>query len=320
MKAIGFSALLFPFLVFLGGCCFGPSAPVIKLAYDAGFSSETVIFTQYVFGLAFMIVLSGIFFTISIIRKKSIRPAHHNVRDIVLLIICGISIALVSTMYLLALQTISASLAVILLFQYTWISILAEAVIKHKMPDTITIVSVVILIGATLLAVGLGSIDLSSLDAKGVIFGILSAVFYAVYIQLIGRLNKGLKPVFRSLILLSIAVIFLSIVFTPFFFSPEFISETVVGDGLWIYGLILGSVGCALPNFLFAIASPKVPAQLTTILSSSELPASIICAVIIISEAVTFLQWVGIVLLFFGIALPTLANYLKTRKLSYSQS
>ncbi|HJJ36259.1 MAG TPA: DMT family transporter [Methanocorpusculum sp.] len=320
MKAIGVSTLLFPFLVFLGGCCFGPSSPVIKLAYEAGFSQETMIFTQYAFGLAFMIILSGIFFGVSIIRKKSLRPSHHSVRDIILLIVCGISIAMVSTTYLFALQTISASLSVILLFQYTWISILAEAVIKRKMPDTITIISVVILIGATLLAVGLGSIDLSSLDPMGVVFGMLSAVFYAIYIQLIGRLNKGLKPVFRSLILLSIAVVFLSIIFTPFFFTPQFISETLIGEGLWVYGLVLGSLGCAMPNFLFAIASPKVPPQLTTILSSSELPASIICAVIIISEAVTFLQWVGVILLFFGIALPTLAGYFKEKRLSHSQS
>ena len=320
MKIPGLSALLFPFLVFLGGCCFGPSAPTTKLAYEAGFSSESVIFSQYVFGLAFMIVLSAIFFAVSVIRKKPLRPAHHSAKDIILLIVVGISIALVSTCYLFSMQTISASLAVILLFQYTWMSILAEAVIKRRLPDPITIISVVILIGASLLAIGVGSIALSSLNPVGVTFGLLSAVFYALYIQLIGRLNKGLKPVFRSLIMLSIAVIFLSIIFTPFYLNPQYIAETVIGGSLWPYALVIGSLGCALPNFLFAIASPKVPAQLTTILSASELPASIICAVIIISEAVTFLQWIGVILLFFGIALPTLYNYINTRNKAHAQT
>ncbi len=325
MKAVGFSAILFPFLVFLGGCCFGPSSPVIKLAYDTGFSAETLVLTQYVFGWVFMFLISAIFFVVTALREKAERPAHHSVRNIGMLIGVGISLTLVSMMYLFALQTISASLAVILLFQYTWISILAETVIRRKMMDTVTIISVVILIGATLLAVGVGRISLDTIDPVGVIFGILSAVFYAAYIHLIGQLNKGISPVYRSLIMLTTATAFLLLVFTlffatPFYLSPTFVSDTVIGGGLWVYGLILGSLGCAMPNFLFAIASPKIPAQLTTILSSSELPASIICAVIIIDEAVTWLQWVGVVLLFFGIALPTLVSYVKTRRLPRSQS
>ena len=82
-----------------------------------------------------------------------------------------------------------------------------------------------------------------------------------------------------------------------------------------MFGLVIGSLGCAMPNFLFAIAVPKIPGELATILSSSELPASIICAVIIIAEAVTPMQWIGVVLLFFGIALPYLVKAVKVRRL-----
>ena len=283
-----------------------------------GFSAETMILTQYIFGAACMLLLSAIYFVVMVLRKKPVKPAHQSPKDILLLLIVGITIGLVSLTYLLSLESIPASLSVILLFQYTWISILAEAVIKRKMPDLITIISVVILIVATLLAVGVGSIPLDSIDPMGVFFGFLSAIFYAIYIQLMGRLNRGIAPVFRSLILLTTAVVFLTIIFSPFYFSPQFISDVVIGENLWMIGIFLGVLGCAMPNFLFAIATPKIPAQLTTILSSSELPASIICAVIIISEAVTPLQWVGVVLLFFGIALPALAGLIKSRTASHS--
>ncbi|MCQ2356304.1 MAG: hypothetical protein MJ014_04725 [Methanocorpusculum sp.] len=56
----------------------------------------------------------------------------------------------------------------------------------------------------------------------------------------------------------------------------------------------------------FCFRSERRVSQLgLQLLSSSELPASIICAVIL-SEAVSWVQWVGIALIFFGIAYPYL--------------
>ena len=192
--------------------------------------------------------------------------------------------------------------------------IIAESVIKRKAPSFPIVLSVVILIGATLLASGVGSVPLEEISIQGIVFGLLSAAAYAAYIQLNASLDNGMTPAYRSLVTLAVALLLITIVFTPYYFAPEFIADTVIGQDLWIFGLILGSFGCALPNILFAIGAPKIPAGSGTILSSSELPASIICAVIIISEAVTVLQWIGVALLFFGIALPYLVEILRNRR------
>lgn len=316
MKSSAFTYFLFPFLVFLGGCCFGPSSSVIKLAYDAGFSPEAVLTTQYVFSVLFMLIPAAGVFIFSCFRKKRTQKqkAVFRVKDIIKLIFIGICSALTSLMYIFALQTIPAHLAVILLFQYTWMGIIAESVIKRKAPTAPIVLSVIILVGATFLASGFGSVPLENISVPGVIFGLLSAAAYAAYIQLSASLNNGMNPVYRSVTTLSISLALILIVFTPFYFNPQFIVETVIGQDLWIYGLVLGSFGCAVPNILFAVAVPKIPAGAGTILSSSELPASIICAVIIISEAVTVLQWIGVALLFFGIALPYLADALRNRR------
>ena len=313
MKTSSFSYFLFPFLVFLGGCCFGPSSSLVKIAYEAGFSAETVLMTQYVFSVLFMLILSAAVFLITLRRTKK-EKVRYCAKDIIKLICIGISISMTSLMYIFALQTIPAHLAVILLFQYTWIGIIAESIIKRRLPDVPIVLSVIILIGATLLASGFGSVSVEDISITGVIFGMLSAVFYAAYIQLNASLRNGMNPIYRSLITLCVALAVIVIVFTPFYFEPQFIAETVIGKNLWIIGLLLGSFGCAMPGVLFAIGTPKIPPGAATILSSSELPASIICAVIIISEAVTWLQWVGVALLFFGIALPYLAELAKKRK------
>lgn len=313
MKTSAFTYFLFPFLVFLGGCCFGPSSSVIKLAYEAGFSAETVLFTQYVFSVLFMLLLSAGFFIFSLVRKNRKEKTVYRAKDIIKLVLIGICIALTSLNYVFALQTIPAHLAVILLFQYTWMGIIAESVIKRKAPSFPIVLSVVILIGATLLASGVGSVPLEGISIQGIVFGLLSAAAYAAYIQLNASLDNGMTPAYRSLATLAVALLLITIVFTPYYFAPEFIADVVFGKDLWIFGLILGSFGCALPNILFAIGAPKIPAGSGTILSSSELPASIICAVIIISEAVTALQWIGVALLFFGIALPYLVEILRKR-------
>ncbi|HJK52550.1 MAG TPA: EamA family transporter, partial [Methanocorpusculum sp.] len=88
--------------------------------------------------------------------------------------------------------------------------------------------------------------------------------------------------------------------------SPSYIVSGTAFSGIWIYGVILGLFGCALPMFLFSIGTPRISTGAATILSSSELPASIICAVLILSEAVSWVQWIGIALIFFGIAYPYL--------------
>ncbi|HJJ32212.1 MAG TPA: EamA family transporter [Methanocorpusculum sp.] len=306
MKAGDF---LFPILVFLGGCAFGPSSSLTKLGYLDGFSSSEMVMSQYFFGVLFMMLLTGGFFLIQHIRGNLHRPKRPSLKTVILLILAGISIALVSATFMLSLQTVPAHISVILLFQYTWMGVILDAVISRKLPSKGTVISVIILILSTLLAAGVG-MGAENLNPVGVLFGILSAVFYAVYIFVLGKIDPSISSTSRSLLVLSVALLTLIVVFSPSYFT----SGILVESNIWFYGLLLGSIGCALPSFLFSIATPKIPAGASVILSSSELPASIICSVIIISDHVTWLQWIGIVLLFFGIAFPYLWDWVAEKR------
>ncbi len=300
--------LLFPILVFLGGCSFGPSSPMIKLAYAAGFSAQDAIMSQYFFGWMFMAVLALGLFLISVKKKNISTPKRPSLKNTIGIVVVGFSIALVTTCYMFALQTVPAHIAVILLFQYTWINIIVEAIYTRKLPRLSMVTSVAILIAGTLLAAGVGA-GAENLDPVGVLFGMGSAVFYAVYIFLLGKVDVEIHPITRSFFILSFSVALLICLF-----SPSYFTSGVIFDGMWKYGLILGSFGCAIPLFLFAIGTPKISTGAATILSSSELPASIICAVIILAEAVTPLQWLGVCMLFFGIAYPYLAEWVIEKK------
>ena len=300
--------ILFPLLVFLGGCSFGPSSSVIKMAYEAGFAANDVVMSQYLFGWMMMAVLAGGLFAASAARKKAAAPKLPRAKNVIGIGAVGISIALVSTCYIFALQTVPAHIAVILLFQYTWMDIILEALYTRKLPHISIVTSVLILVAGTLLAAGVGA-GAEHLDPIGILFGIGSAFFYAIYIFLLGKVDVEVHPITRSFCILSFALLFLICIFTPAYFTSG-----VLADGLWKYGILIGILGCAIPSFFFAIGTPKISTGAATILSSSELPAGIICSVIILSEAVTPLQWAGVVLLFFGIAFPYLWEWIASKK------
>lgn len=300
--------ILFPLLVFLGGCSFGPSSSVIKMAYEAGFAANDVVMSQYLFGWMMMAVLAGGLFAASAARKKAAAPKLPRAKNVIGIGAVGISIALVSTCYIFALQTVPAHIAVILLFQYTWMDIILEALYTRKLPHISIVTSVLILVAGTLLAAGVGA-GAEHLDPIGILFGIGSAFFYAIYIFLLGKVDVEVHPITRSFCILSFALLFLICIFTPAYFTSG-----VLADGLWKYGILIGILGCAIPSFFFAIGTPKISTGAATILSASELPAGIICSVIILSEAVTPLQWAGVVLLFFGIAFPYLWEWATNRR------
>ena len=330
---------IFPLLVFIGGCSFGPLPPIVKIAYDNGYSSVSMIFAQYGGGW-FCLLILVLIFTLGrmLIGKKAKDSAKDKATDnpkyadnpgntidnsentidnavaaekktlrsrlkgCLLLFACGLSIAMCSVCNIFALNTISVSLQVLLLFQFTWMGVVIQCIVKRALPSRETAVSVFLLVLGTFLASGI-LIAGSNFALIGILFGLGSAVFFAVYIFLIGHVEVNIHPVYRSFLVMSMALLS---IFAIFGLSlPEHASEFDIG---FVFYSIIGLFGCAIPMFLSAIATPKISTGAATILSSSELPATIICAVIIIHESITAFQWVGVGLIFLGIAYPYIAE------------
>ena len=329
---MNFNRALFPLLVFIGGCSFGPLSPLVKIAYNDGYSSVSMIFAQYGGGWFCLLILVLIFTLVNILpgKKTAVSPCADNtdeksdensedkisngnanaaaaedcspksrLKGYLLLFACGFSIAMCSSCNIFALNTISVSLAVLLLFQFIWMGVLIQCIVKRTLPSRDTSVSVLMLVTGTFLASGV-LVAGTQFELIGVLFGLGSAIFFATYVFLIGHVAVKIHPVYRSFTVMSMALLSILAVFG----LPLAENASQIDIGLAHYAMIIGLFGCAIPMFFFAIGTPKIPTGAATILSSSELPASIICAVIIIHETVTPLQWFGVALVFFGIAYP----------------
>lgn len=129
-------------IVFLGGCCYGILSTFVKLAYSAGFSTPEVTGVQYFFGA----VLSWMF--VIFVKKKNL-----TYKQVTKLLLSGIPFGLTGMFYYQSLQTINASLAIVLLFQFVWIGTLYEWVLQKKKPTRGKLISIgILLIGSVLAA------------------------------------------------------------------------------------------------------------------------------------------------------------------------
>jgi len=279
-------------LVFLGGASYGVLAVIVKLAYDAGYSFESVTFSQVCLG-----AICLWFITLFTKRNKEDFSFKKNIS---LIFISGIPYGACGLTYYFSLQYLPASFAILLLFQFSWMVILIEAFLKREFPEWYKILSVVILLAGTLLASGILLNDVSY-NIEGIILGLLAGFSYAVFIVTNGRVGKGVSTSLSSALKVSGSLILVSI------FS---LNTTSLTDTFSIYmlpySIPLAFFGAVIPPFLFSYSIPKIDIGLASILSSSELPVSIILSTIFLHEKVDFIQWLGIVMIIFAIVLPSI--------------
>ncbi|GAB6931220.1 DMT family transporter [Paenibacillus sp. JCM 10914] len=277
--------------VFLGACCFGILSTVVKLAYREGFVFQEVMMSQFGTGWFILLVLMLIFGRQKITGKQFIRLAG-----------VGVCTCLTGVTYYLALQSIPASIAVVLLFQFTWIGVIIEAIVKRQRPDKSTVISVIILFIGTIMAGGILGTGEIQLNLKGTLLGLGAALMMALFVFFSGRVETQMSPITRSFYTSTGGLILLTILFTP----KVYTEVSLFDNGLWLYGFILGVFGVVLPVLLFALGAPKISTGLATILGAGELPVAVTASVLLLSEQVHAIQWFGVLIILLGIAYPQL--------------
>ncbi|HHY22081.1 MAG TPA: DMT family transporter, partial [Bacilli bacterium] len=276
----------FGILVFLGGCSYGILSTFVKLAYGNGFIINEVLGSQFFFGVLF-IWLIALF-----MKDKRIR-----VKNVFILLVCGTTMGLTGLFYYQSLQYIDASIAIILLFQFTWIGIILDTVFNKVKIDRVKVIAVCILLLGSVLASGLLGVHEATFSFIGTIWGLLSAVSFATFIFVSGRLATSVHPIVKSAFMSTGGAIFILLLF-----PPTFLVDGTLTEGLWIYGAVLGFFGVFLPPILFNVGMPKVGSGLGTILSASELPTAVLMSLFVLKEVVTLVQWIGVIIILLGIA------------------
>jgi len=296
-------------LVFLGACSYGVLSTILKLGLGAGFTVPQILGGQYFFGWCMLLILMLLFSRVKV-----------QIKQVGALLLAGIPMSLTGFFYSVAVAQLPASLAVLLLFQFTWIGVILEAIWERKFPSRGKIVSIIILILGTVLAGGVLEQAGGSYTPLGIAMGLLSALTFAIYIFVSGKVATNVPVLSKSFIMVSGAVIVLFIILTP-----SFLFDGSLAHGAWIYSVPQALLGSIIPVIFFAIGVPKVGPGLGTILGAAELPAAVIVSVLVLQEQVSGLQWTGILLIMVGIVIPQFTSFrgkddLQPRKLRESSS
>jgi len=290
---------IYPLLIIFAASCYGILSTIIKLAIQDGYTAAEAVTSQYFVGFFIALLI------FAVVRRKI--PKFGGGMT---LLLAGLFTATTGTVYGQAIEYMPASLAVVMLFQFTWVGMLFDCIAKRRLPKRIEVISLLFLFGGTILAAGIIDADLSGIPWQGWAWGMASAVSFASFVMINSRQVEGMDTETRLLF-----TSFFAAVAIFFFQTPEIVwNGTLFSGSLWIYGLILGLFGIVIPIYLFSIAVPKVGTAMTSILSAAELPVAVTASVILLSEALTMFQVIGIIIIVIGMTLPTIAQ----RRLKYN--
>jgi drug/metabolite transporter (DMT)-like permease len=296
---------MYPLMIVFAASSYGILSTIIKLAIYDGFTASEAVTSQYFTGF----VLAALIF---IVVNRSIPKFGGGIT----LLLAGLFTATTGTVYGQAVTYMPASIAVVMLFQFTWIGMLLDCIVSRRLPKRIEVISLILLFGGTIFAAGVIGADISGIPWQGWAWGMASAVSFSLFVLINQKQVKGMDTATRLLF-----TSFFAAVAIFFFQSPEIVwNGTLFGSGLWIYGLILGFFGIVIPIYLFSIAVPKVGTATASILSAAELPVAVTVSVLLLSESLSFLQVIGIIIILIGMTLPTFLQRRKRNKIAGDQN
>ncbi|WEK71191.1 MAG: DMT family transporter [Candidatus Chryseobacterium colombiense] len=287
-------------IVALGALSYGMLSSFAKIAYEQGYSAGEITFTQASIGA---VILGAIAF----IRNKKQKQAHKTKRWKLLL--AGTSMGISAYTYYLSVAYIPASLAIVLLMQMTWMSMLAEWIFFKKKPSMVEISSAAIIIVGTIFAGNLLNAKDLNFSRLGIALSIGSALLYTLYVLFTSKLGNDV-PMFEKSALMTTGSAMMILLIN----LKSITTSTHLDLGLLQWGAFLAIFGTIIPPICFTTGMPKIGAGLSAILLTLELPAAVFCAHLILHEQVMFLQITGIAIMLGAIIYLNLSKSWQEKK------
>ncbi len=219
----------------------------------------------------------------------------------------GVLTGCTSICYYASVSLLPSAAALTLLFQYVWVSVLIECIVERHLPSRSTVIAVIIVLMGTLFAAGIFEGSLATLDPVGVALGAGSAVFYALYLYLSGRIGVDQPAALRAAMLPVGGLLVTSLA------NPACYTTALFDANVWPYAIGMSILGVILPTTLINYASPNLSTGMVSVMASSELPVGIIAAWALVGDAPSPLVLFGAALVLVGIVVKQLPVILAQR-------
>ena len=275
-------------LPILAGIMFGSTGIFVRTLTENGVDSTTLLFLR--FSIAILYIFIAIFLT-----DKSLLKI--NKEDIPLFVLCGLCILGLNLCYNSSINTVPLSLAAILLSTApVFVLVLEYLLFKEKITSIKVLCVILVLIGCTLVT---GLLEENSIDISwiGIIAGIGSAIFWAIYSVTSRKSIDMGRHTFTILLYSLITITIVTIPFTNFTQIANFVNLSPVQNILFL--LLHSLVSFALPYVLLpyvfiTISLNHLDAGTAVILSSGEPIAALAFGMIFYLEMPTVLMVCGV--------------------------
>lgn len=173
------------FMVLLGGAMYGTMSSFVKLSYSWGYNAAEISFSQA--------ALAAIFLGICAYVTRKNDNEKFSRKDLLPLLLTGSAIGLTNFLYYQSVHYISASLAIVILMQFTLFSLLLEWVIFKRIPSRLELFTVFFILIGTVMAGNLLGTNAWIFSLKGILLALIASLTYASYIVANGRVGKGVR-------------------------------------------------------------------------------------------------------------------------------
>ncbi len=203
-----------------------------------------------------------------------------------------------SIFYFISAKYIGSGLAMVIFFTYPALVMLINCILyKHKISSIYYLALLIILIGMFCLVSG----SVNTFNLKGISFGLLSSLLYALYI--IFSKNSPLSPLISTLLISFGAAIIclIAAIVNHTFNIPEKLD-------VWLNILGIGIICTALPIVLLLKGLKDISSLQASILSVLEPVFVVIFGILLLDEKINFIQATGVIILLSGALLSLLGN------------
>jgi drug/metabolite transporter (DMT)-like permease len=259
--------------VCVSGACYGVLGVLARTASASGTSTLTLLFLRFALAGAVLCALVAL-----------AREPWPSGRDLVALVLLGgVGYVGEALAYFKALEHTAAGLAALLLYLFpALVAGLAVVVDRERLGRTRALA-----LGAALLGSALTIGPAGGGSVKGVLLGLTSAIVYALYVFVSGRVVRSVRPLpAAAVITSSAAVVYGGMALTEGLQLPG----TMAGAGAVV---ALALVSTVAPLVLLLAGMRRVGAVVASMLSTLEPLVAVLSGALFLGERLTPLQLVG---------------------------
>lgn len=263
-----------------------------KWAFQSGLSVGE--FLSYRFTLAALLI----WIFLLLFRPQWVRL---TLRQTVIAALLGIfGYAFFSTLYFEAIQGLSVTLAALLLYTYPfWVNIFSHFFTHDKISKKEAACLVAASAGLVLLLWG----HIEVRNAWAILAGLGSAIAYAIYVLLSGRLQKDVRSVSSALYVITFAAIALAIFHQPPFGQIRQLTETQTSS---IFGIAI--ICTIIPLSLELAALQKLRSKEVALLMMIEPLTAAFLGAMIFHESLSLRQLVGALMIAAALVVNTFSK------------